>query len=160
MMERKMRRFKQQLTIEDTVKILQNGRECVMAVAGDDDYPYAVPVNYVYDGKKIYIHAAVAGHKIDAIKRNRKLSLCVIEKSDIAPEKFTTYFRSAIVFGTARLIETTDEKVEALRKLCEKYSPGLDPTAEIEKFIKTVAIIEITIDSLTGKQSIELTNQQ
>lgn len=48
-----MRRFKQQLSAEETERILQTGKYCVMAVSGDDDYPYAVPVNYVYDGASV-----------------------------------------------------------------------------------------------------------
>ncbi|MDE6768489.1 MAG: pyridoxamine 5'-phosphate oxidase family protein, partial [Muribaculaceae bacterium] len=55
-MEHKMRRFRQQLPIEEAKEILYDGRECVIAVSGDDDYPYAVPINYVYDGEHIYLH--------------------------------------------------------------------------------------------------------
>ncbi len=55
MMTRPMRRFRQQLSAEETERILRNGKYCVMAVSGDDDYPYAVPVNYVYDGTAIFI---------------------------------------------------------------------------------------------------------
>lgn len=154
-----MRRFRQQLPIEETKEILYNGRECVIAVSGDDNYPYAIPINYVYDGEHIYLHSAKQGHKIDALKRNPKVSLCVVAKGDVVPEEFTTYFRSAIVFGRARLVEEDDEKVEALWKLLRKYCGDLDATAEIAKFLKAVAIIEITIDSLSGKESIELTRQ-
>ena len=156
-MQHKMRRFRQQLPMEETKEILRNGRECVIAISGDDDYPYAVPINYVYDGEHIYLHSAKEGHKIDALRHNPKMSLCVIAQGDIVPEEFTTYFRSAIVFGRARLIEDDEEKVEALWKLSRKYCIGLDATEEIAKFLKTVAIIEITIDNLTGKESIELT---
>ena len=155
-----MRRFRQQLPIEETKEILYNGRECVIAVSGDDDYPYAVPINYVYDGEHIYLHSAKEGHKIDALRRNPKMSLCVVAQGDIVPEEFTTYFRSAIVFGRARIIEDDNEKVKALWKLSRKYCIGLDATEEIAKFLKAVAIIEITIDSITGKESIELTRQR
>ena len=159
-MERMMRRFKQQLPIEEAKQILIHGKECVLALAGDDGYPYAVPINYVYDGEHIYLHSALQGHKIDALRRNHKLSLCVIDKDDIVPEEFTTYFRSVIVFGKATFVEDENEKVEALRNLSEKYSVGIDPTAEIKKFLKTVAIIEISIDKITGKEAIELTRQR
>lgn len=157
---RKMRRFKQELPFEETREILRRGRECVVALAGDDDYPYAVPINYVYDGEHIYIHSASAGHKIDALRRNPKVSLCVIDKDDVVPEEFTTYFRSVIVFGKAWFVEDEAKKIEALRKLSEKYSFGIDPTAEINRFLKVVTIVEIKIDSLTGKEAIELTRQR
>ena len=53
-MARTMRRFRQQLPAEEVERILRNGKYCVMAIAGDDDYPYAVPVNYVYDATGDY----------------------------------------------------------------------------------------------------------
>ncbi|MDE6273371.1 MAG: pyridoxamine 5'-phosphate oxidase family protein [Muribaculaceae bacterium] len=155
-----MRRQRQQLPDDESRQILANGKECVIAVDGDDGYPYAVPLNYVYDGEYIYLHSASQGHKIDALKRNSKLSLCVIDKADIVPEEFTTYFKSVIVFGKARFIEDEDEKIEALRKLSEKYSKGIDPSDEIKRFLKVVTIIEISIDNMTGKEAIELTRQR
>lgn len=152
-----MRRFRQQLSAEETERILRNGKYCVMAVSGDDDYPCAVPVNYVYDGTAIFIHSAAQGHKIDALKRHPKCSLCIVDKDDVIPEEFTSYFRSVIVFGTAHFVESVDEKIAALRLLGDKYSPGIDPEAEIARFIKTVCILRIDIDCVTGKEAIELT---
>lgn len=157
MMARTMRRFKQQLPSEEVHRILKSGKYCVLAVSCDDDYPYAVPVNYVYDGTAVYIHSAAQGHKIDALRRNPKCSLCVVDKDDVIPEEFTSYFRSIIVFGEAKFIESTDEKIAALRLLGDKYSPGIDPQAEIDRFIKTVCIIKISIESVSGKEAIELT---
>lgn len=156
-MERKMRRFRQELPAEETTRILRDGKYAVWAVSGDDDYPYAVPVNYVCDGNSIFIHSAAAGHKIDAIRRTPRCSLCIVGKDDVVPEEFTSYFRSVIAFGRAVIVESEEEKVEALRLLCRKYSPGIDPTAEIARFIKAVCIIRIEIDRVTGKEAIELT---
>ena len=39
----------------------------MLALLGDNDYPYAVPISYVYDDGKVYFHSAKNGHKIDAI---------------------------------------------------------------------------------------------
>ena len=69
-----MRRFKQLLTPVASLDILKKGKYAGLAVSGDDDYPYTVPINYVYDGTCIYIHSAKLGHKIDAITRNPKCS--------------------------------------------------------------------------------------
>ncbi len=156
-MTRAMRRFKQQLPAKEVERILRTGKYCVMAVSGDDDYPYTIPVNYVYDGTSIYIHSAAQGHKIDALKRNPKCSLCIVDKDDVIPEEFTSYFCSVIVFGKADFVEPMEDKVTALRLLGDKYSPSIDPDVEISRFIKTVCIIRINIDSVTGKEAIELT---
>lgn len=156
-MVRTMRRFKQQLPADEIDRILRNGKYCVLAASGDNDYPYAVPVNYVYDGTCIYIHSAAQGYKVDALRHNPKCSLCIVDKDDIIPEEFTSYFRSVIAFGNAQFIESTDEKIAALRLLGDKYSPGIDSGAEINRFINTVCIIKISIESISGKEAIELT---
>lgn len=156
MIDRKMRRSRQELPAEEVERILRGGKYAVWAIAGDDGYPYAVPVNYAYDGAAIFIHSAASGHKIDAIARNPKCSLCIVDRDDVVPEEFTTYFRSVIAFGRATIVDDTDGKLRALRLLCEKYSPGIDPEAEIARFLKAVRIIRVDIDRASGKQAIEL----
>ena len=155
-MERKMRRFRQELSESESIDILKRGKVAVMAVAGDDGYPYAVPVNYVYDEGCIYVHSASEGHKIDALKREPKCSVCIVDKDDVVPEKFTSYFRSVIAFGEAEFIASEEAKIRALRLLCEKYSPGLDPMNEINKSLKAVTVIRIQLKRITGKEAIEL----
>ena len=83
-MFRKMRRGKQLLSQEDTDLVLQRGSNGILACLGDEDYPYAVPVSYVYHKGKIYFHSAKAGHKIDAIKKSSKVSLAVVDEDTIS----------------------------------------------------------------------------
>lgn len=155
-MERKMRRARQLMHAEDTEKILYEMTHGVLAVDGDDDFPYVVPLSFFYDGDAIYFHSASAGHKIDAIKKNPKVSFCVVAEDNIVPEEFTTYFRSAIVFGTAEILSDRSEIIYGLRKLAEKYSKDIDPAQEIEKCMDHVTVIRLKISSITGKESIEL----
>lgn len=156
-MERKMRRFRQELPENETLRILETGKVAVLALDGDNGYPYSVPVNYVYSEGYLYIHSARQGHKIDAIRRNPLCSACIIEKDDIVPEQFTSYFRSIIIFGKAEFVDDRDEIIHILKLLSHKYSPGIDPTDEIKRFIDTVCVIRIKIEHATGKEAIELT---
>lgn len=157
-MFRDMRRKKQILSQEETTALLTRGSYGVLGVAGDEDYPYAVPLSYVYADSKIYFHCAKSGHKLDAIAKNNKVSFCVVDKNQIVPEEYTSYFRSAIVFGQARILEQEEEKLAALKKLALKYSPeqaeGID--TEIESQFKQVVMVEISIDHMSGKEAIEL----
>ncbi|MDE7350182.1 MAG: pyridoxamine 5'-phosphate oxidase family protein [Muribaculaceae bacterium] len=155
-MERKMRRIRQLLPEEENIRILENGKVAVWAVAGDDDYPYAVPINYVYHEGCIYIHCARQGHKLDAIRRNPKCSLCIVDKDDVVPIELTSYFRSVIAFGKAEIVEEGNEVIDALRLLSDKYSPGIDQEEEIRKFLKNVCIVRIRLVEVTGKEAIEL----
>ncbi len=57
-MFRNMRRSKQVLSQEDSIAVLEKATSGVLAVSGDDDYPYAVPVSFVYADGKILFHCA------------------------------------------------------------------------------------------------------
>ena len=157
-MFREMRRKKQMLSLEECVAVLDNGTSGVLAVDGDNDYPYAVPLSYVYCDSKIFFHCARSGHKLDAIARNEKVSFCVIEADQVMPQEYTTYFRSVIVFGKARVLEDDMEKRMALEILAAKYTPDDERgrMQEIDKLFGQVSMIELTIEHMAGKEAIEL----
>ena len=162
-MFRKMRRIKQALTREECADILYRGTAGVLALSGDDGYPYALPISYVFDGEKLYFHSAKSGHKLDAVSRNPKASFCVIDKEKPVPEKYTTYFRSVIVFGTFRILEDTNEKRSAIEKLAIKYAPN--DTAEhrqkeIDRCWEPLCMLEMTPTHISGKEARELIKER
>ena len=161
-MFREMRRWKQQLPQETAVEILNRNTSGILALSGDDDYPYAVPLSYVYTDGKLYCHCAKSGHKIDAIKRSEKVSFCVIDQDQIVPEKYTTFYRSVIAFGRARLVEELEEIRRIATMLATKYSADFQDgiPKEIDSSIKHMAIIEMVIDHMTGKEAIELVKKE
>lgn len=161
-MFREMRRIKQLLTREEAIDILKSCTSGVLGVIGDEGYPYTVPVSYTIKDDKIFIHSAKEGHKIDSIKRNDKVSFCVIEKDEVIQSTFTTHFKSVSVFGRARIITDNSEKRHALESLIEKYSPDYvkEGQQEIEKGWDRVCLIEVKIEHMTGKASIEIVNSQ
>ena len=119
-----MRRKRQQLAEEESIGILQKATSGTLALLGDGGYPYAVPISYVYHEGKLYFHSALTGHKIDAIRKCDKASFCVIEKDDVQPQKYTTFFRSVIAFGRIHIIEDEQEKLEVARMLGNRYNPN------------------------------------
>ena len=155
---RQMRRKRQQLSQEESIAILQKATAGTLALLGDDDYPYAVPISYVYNEGKLYFHSALNGHKVDAIRKYDKASFCVIEQDDVQPEKYTTFFRSVIVFGRIHIIEDEKEKLEIVRMLGNRYTPNQDDALqkEIESGLSRLLAIRFDIEHLTGKEAIEL----
>ena len=156
-MFREMRRNKQQLSIDDINNIMKRCTNGVLACIGDDNYPYAVPLNFVWHNKRIYFHSAKTGHKIDAIAKNPKVSFTVIDKDTIVSAEYTSYFRSIVAFGQARIAEG-DEWIDAFTALVEKYS-GDQPADAKHKEITGCSrshIIAIDVDHITGKQAKEL----
>lgn len=158
-----MRRKKQALSKEECAAVLNRGTSGVLALAGDNDYPYAVPISYVYDEGKIYFHCAKSGHKLDAVNRKAKVSFCVIDQDQIVPEEYTSYFRSVIVFGTMRILTDDSEKRNAIDKLALKYAPN--DTEEnrrnaIEREWKPLCLLEMGIDHMSGKEAIEFVKKK
>lgn len=160
-MFREMRRNKQLLSKQDCVEVLERGITGVIAVLGDEDYPYAVPVNYVYTDSKIYFHCATSGHKLDAIKKHEKVSFCVVDQDTVIPEKYTTGYRSVIAFGNARIVGAEETMKKTITVLGEKYCPHqMDMDAVIERNLEKFYMVEIEIEHLTGKEGLELAKQR
>jgi len=154
-MFREMRRKNQVLSSEECIQVLNRATSGVLAVSGDDDYPYAVPLSFIYHNNKIYFHGAKTGHKLDGIMRNEKVSFCVIDQDEIVQEEYTSYFRSVIVFGKARIMEG-EEKKRALEILTARYSPDIEETQRaqaVDKGLMGVCMIELDIEHMSGKEA-------
>lgn len=152
-MFREMRRKDKMKPVKETENILRACTNGVLSVIGDEGYPYGVPVSYVYDDGKIYLHCAGEGHKLDSIKKNAKVSFTVVGADCVDQKKVTTVYKSAICFGNARVVADDGEKEKVLTAILEKYCPdeltgGLEYMKKV--FNDTVAVV-IDIEHMTGK---------
>jgi len=139
-----------------TEALLQSNRRGVLAMNGDNEYPYAIPINYFYDcdKKKIYFHGAKAGHKVDALKASDKVCFTVHGNERIdESESWAPYVQSVVVFGRCRLLEAGPESIERLKEFAMKYYPS---EQLVDKAIahagRAVQMFEITIEHMSGKQ--------
>lgn len=158
-MFREMRRKNQALSQEECLAVLDRGTSGILAVHGDDGYPYAVPLSYVYENGKLWFHCAQEGHKLDAINRDPRVSFCVVDRDQVVPQEYTTYFRSVILFGKARVLEDPAEIRAALEKLSLRYAPEdsrAHREAVLERELPAVVMVEIAVDHMDGKEAIEL----
>lgn len=162
-MFRAMRRSRQAMPQEECAAVLERGSHGVLALAGDGDYPYAVPISYVYTNRKLYFHCAKSGHKLDAIGRCPKASFCVVDQDQVEPLAYTTHYRSVIAFGTIRVLEDDREKRAAIEALAVKYAPE-DSVEHRERYIQqdwaSVCLLEMAIDHLSGKEERELARER
>ena len=153
-MFREMRRQDRATSLEEAKEIVRTQNHGVLSVIGDEGYPYGVPVNYGYVEDKIYIHStSESSHKIDAITANPKVCLTVIAKHDLIEQELTTAFRSAVVFGTARIITDMEEKQRAIYRMMMGLAPKLAEHAKehCKGTEHTFSMIEITPEHITGK---------
>ncbi len=152
-MFRPLRRFRQEAEKEECIKILTEEKRAVLAVNGDDGYPYAVPINFFYDSSngRIYFHCAKTGHKLDAMLKDDKVCFTVYN-TGYQKEDWSYYVTSVVVFGRARVMDNEDEKREKIRLFGMKYYPSEpDVDEEIRKDFDRVNLIEITVEHMTGK---------
>ena len=153
---RPMRRIRQQLSEEESIRFLEKATSGTLALLGDGGYPYAVPISYVYADGALYFHSALSGHKVDAIRN------CVIEQDEVKPVEYTTYFRSVIAFGRIRVIDDEAEKLGTARMLGNKYNPNQEESLqkELEHRLSRMLMIRLDIEHLTGKEATELRKQR
>ena len=153
-MFREMTRKKQEISFEECVEILKNEKRGVLSVNGDDGYPYGMPINHFYceeDGK-IYFHGGRTGHKIDAIKKDGKVSFCVYDSGFRREGEWALNIKSVIVFGRAKLVEDGEKTLEISRKLSLKFTDDLDYIEnEIKRSASGTLCVEITPEHITGK---------
>lgn len=158
-MFRKMRRIRQQITQEECDEVLEGAMRGVMAFLGDDDYPYAVPLDYFYvpEEGRLYFHGARTGHKVDSMRAHDKASFCVLSEGVRNPErKFGLDFKSVICFGRLHPIDDQDEAQEVSRRLGMRYLGTVYNTLEdVEEEVahsgRRVFCYYLQIEHMTGK---------
>ncbi len=152
-MFRKMRRFKQQLSDEECLEILKTAKRGVLAVLGDEGYPYTVPMDFVYEDGKIYFHCAKEGHKLDAIRREPKCSFCVLSEGIPEPDSWWYHFSSVIAFGKIAVLDDPEAIYQQFLRLGRKYMPTEEEILEdIRKNGPRAYMLEMTIEHMTGKR--------
>lgn len=154
-MFRPIRRKKKEISIEAAKALLRNERRGVLAVNGDEGYPYAIPINFAYDevANKIYFHGAPVGHKLEAIKACDKVCFTVYGNESIKEEAWAPFVQSTVVFGRCHLVEKYEEAMALVKQMALKYYPNEELVdEEIAVSGKAVQMFVIDIEHLSGKE--------
>ena len=154
-MFREIRKKQNEISIDAAKELLRCSRRGVLAVNGDSNYPYAIPVNYLYDeeAQKIYFHGAKAGHKVDSLKACDKVCFTVIGKEIVKEEPWAPFLQSVVVFGRCHLVENQEDCIRLVKKFAMKYYPDEKLVDEEVKISgKAVQMFEIEIEHLSGKE--------
>lgn len=154
-MFRKVRKIKNEISLDEAKVLLRNNKRAAFSVNGDDGYPYTIPINFYYDEaeNRIYFHSAKKGHKIDSIKSSDKVCFTTWDDGYLAEGDWAYHVSSCVVFGRARLIEDRQITEEKVRKFALKYYPTVEEVeAEIKADIQGVQLIAIEIEHISGKR--------
>ena len=149
-----MRRTDREITdIVEIESILNGAMVCRIGLA-DGNEPYIVPVCFGYLPGTIYLHSSLYGKKIAMVEKNPKVCFEVDQCDTIlqneVPCVWGMRYRSIIGFGRASLIADNTEKKQGLNCIIRHYGGSSYEFSDDE--IKTVCVIRIDIDSMTGKK--------
>ena len=120
--------------------------------------PYVVPVNFAYRDGRIFFHGAGEGKKLRDIAANPVVCF-EVDEAEVMPAEgpcdYSYRYRSVIATGRARMLTDVDERADALRAIVEKYAEGkgAEITRERMERFASLAVVEIEVEEMTGKQS-------
>ena len=139
-----IRRQDRLLDEERAMEIIKEGEYGVLSMQAEDgEGAYGIPVSYVWDrGNSIYIHCAPAGKKLRCIDACHKVSFCIVGKTQVSPDKFTTAYESVVLECTAHRSLHEAERMSALSLLLSKYCPN-DKIRGIEQANRSFARTDI-----------------
>lgn len=151
---RPLLRKNQQLNKEECIKLLQTEKRAVLSVIGDNGYPYGVPINHYYSDEDghIYIHGGCYGHRVDAVRKNNKISLCVYNQGELSEDGWSYIVKSVIVFGKAIEVEDKAKIARISTELSRKFMENEEEIQkEVTKDLHRTLLLEIIPENITGK---------
>ena len=153
-MFREMLKKNKMISMEECMEILKNETRGVLSVIGDNDYPYGMPMNHWYneEDKKIYFHCGKSGHRLDALQKCNKVSLCVYDAGCREEGEWAFKVKSVIVFGKMEIIDDMDRIVDITRKLSYKFTQDENYIQnEIDKYAAGTLLLQLTPEHICGK---------
>lgn len=153
-MFRALARKKKQIPDGDAIALLRQEKRGVLAVNGDDGYPYGMPMNHFYNPEDgcIYFHCGRTGHRMDALKKTDKVSFCVCEQGSRDEGDWAYNVRSVIVFGRMEIIDDLEEVVRIVRQLCYQFTQDEDFIQnEIDQYAGATLLLKLTPEHICGK---------
>lgn len=149
---RQMRKANRQKDARWALEVFDKAPYVTMSMVRPDGTPYGLPLNMVRkDERTFYFHCAAEGEKIDCLRNNPTVSLSAVSKCNPKYEEeknnFTEYYNSAIAIGTAEIVTADEEKIEALRLLCERFLPRYMNHFEdaINRSLNRTMVVRITL---------------
>lgn len=151
-----MRRKDREKDAEFALVVVDKCEWAVVSCIHAQGNPYGVPVSIVRDGNAVYFHTAKEGKKIDAFSANPHVWFVCVGDVKSATNSFTTAYESAMFEGDCVEVADEEEKIRALKLLCEKYTPS-----NMEKFDEAIraslartGVYRTEICNLTGKAKV------
>ncbi len=171
-----MRRKDREMSREFGIEVIDKSKYGVISMVDEDNAPYGIPISIVRDENTLYFHSAMDGRKVTIFEKTPNVSInfvgevkvpenytkkeldeIVKDESKVAlliSKVFTTEFESAIVTGRVKLVEDEEEKIKAMKLICEKYTRAkMDYfNMAIKAGLKRTNVYKIDIEEITAKR--------
>lgn len=141
---------------EAVYKILDDGFICHVGFVADEQ-PFVIPTGYARVDNTLYIHGSAASRMLRALATG--IDVCVtvtlIDGLVLARSAFhhSVNYRSVVVLGQARLVESNEEKMTALEAFTEQVVRGR--WAEIrwpnEQELKATSVLALPLEEVSAK---------
>ncbi len=153
-MFRELTRKKQKLSMEECIHILKSEKRGILSVNGDNDYPYGMPMNHWYNEEdgKVYFHCGKVGHRLEALKKDSKVSFCTYDNGYCKEGEWALNIKSVIVFGNIEIVDDLDRIVDITTKLSYKFiHDNTYIQHEIEQYAHRTVLLVLTPEHISGK---------
>lgn len=171
-----MRRKDREMSKEFGIEVIDKAVYGVVSMIDENNEPYGIPLSIVRDGNNLYFHSALDGKKVRIFEKNPVVNVAFVgqvkvpeiltaeELTEIAKDKskagtliskvFTTEYESAVVKGKIKSVEDKEEKLKAIKLLCEKYTPAKMDffNLAIESGLQIINMYKIEIDEIKAKR--------
>jgi len=138
-------------------RILDEALVCHVGFAGADGAPVVIPTAYGRDGDTLLLHGSAAGRMLQTVGGGVDVCVTVtlIDGLVLARSAFhhSINYRSVVIFGRARVVESVDAKRQALRAITEHIVPGRWPHVRepYEKELKGTLVLALPLDEASVK---------
>ena len=148
-----MKRKDRELTREQALEIVDRCIYGVVSAVTPEGIPYAVPVDLVRDGDRLYFHCAHTGLKTDCLRHEPRVCVTFVDsRAEIDQPGLTTLYASAIVNADASEITDKEEKIRALHLLCQRFAPEHPRSSgDFSECLSITAVWQLQIKEITGK---------
>ena len=123
-----MRKASREMDSQWALEVMRKAPYITVSFTRVDGSAYGVPLSLACTSDDVwYFHCAPEGDKLDAIAVHPEVCLSAVTKCQptVGPKDgtFTLQYRSAIAFGKAERVTDTEEKIEALRVISQRFLP-------------------------------------
>ena len=155
-----MRKASREMDSQWALEVMRKAPYITVSFVDAEGKAYGLPLSLASDnGVHWYFHGALEGKKLEAIVTHPDVCLSAVTRCTptVGPKdgSFTLQYKSAIAFGRAEVVDDEEEKIHALRLICQRFLPAHMEAfeASIARSLGRTAVVRITLaEPPTGKR--------